>query len=110
MKREIPMVATGKQANFEAQRFEIAAELRDEISAVASACRGLCPRLVLQAVRSDPTMAHSIAQAVDRGERLMVAFDVDSPDPLLRILTVSADQVATQHAAFGAVAPSERRN
>jgi len=91
-------------------RFELAPELRAEISAVMTACRGLCPKLVAQAVSRAPDAAHSIGNALGRGDRLMVAFDVDGPDPMLRVLTIGADQVATQHVAFGAISPSERTN
>lgn len=92
------------------QRFEVAPDLRAEISVVMTACRELCPKLVAQAASRNPDAAHSIGNALGRGDRLMVAFDVDGPDPMLRVLTIGADQVATQHVACGAIAPSERRN
>ncbi|WP_295925360.1 hypothetical protein [uncultured Xanthomonas sp.] len=91
-------------------RCEVAPDLRAEVAALMAACRTICPRLAMQAVSRDPDVAHSIGAAICNGERLMIAFDVDSPDPLLRVMSIGADQVATQHVAFGAIAPSERRN
>ena len=89
-------------------------QISDELQRLAADARGKCITLAYQAsVRLadlDSNLAVVLCEARSRGDRMMIAVDVDSPDGLIRLVSVSADQHFTQHAAFGLFTPSSSRN
>ncbi|WP_372353487.1 hypothetical protein ACDH63_12775 [Xanthomonas axonopodis pv. maculifoliigardeniae] len=91
-------------------RHELPAALRSQASDVHTACRNLAQKVAMHLMRNDEAAATSLALAIERGERLMVAIDLDTADSALRVLSVAADQQVTQHAALGLLALSETRN
>ncbi|MEA9906100.1 hypothetical protein VDG44_16370 [Xanthomonas campestris pv. raphani] len=91
-------------------RRELPASLRAQASSVHAVCRDLAQQVAMHLMRNDQAAARSLAEAIERGDRLMVAIDVDTADSALRVLSVAADQQVTQHAVLGLIAPSEARN
>ncbi|MEQ7421257.1 hypothetical protein ABQE70_17130 [Xanthomonas campestris pv. campestris] len=74
------------------------------------ACKEFAHSVAIPLMQSDVAATNSLAQAIDRGDRLLVAIDVDTADSELRVLSVAPNQRITQHAAFGLIAPSDARN
>ncbi|MCL1552825.1 hypothetical protein [Xanthomonas nasturtii] len=91
-------------------RREIPAPLRDLASSAHSVCRDLAQKVAVHLLRTDEAAATSLAYAIEHGERLLVAIDVDTADSGLRVLSVTADQQVTQHAVLGLFPYSGARN
>ncbi|CAP52691.1 hypothetical protein VDP97_08990 [Xanthomonas campestris pv. campestris] len=91
-------------------RKDLPAALRSQAIAVPHACKEFAHSVAISLMQSDVAATNSLAQAIDRGDRLLVAIDVDTADSELRVLSVAPNQRITQHAAFGLIAPSDARN
>lgn len=78
---------------------------------VARKASQLAQAASIRLAHADPDAAARMTTAsLSGGERLTIAVDVDTPDGLVRLITVSADQRITQHAAFGQFAAGNSRN
>ncbi|HVJ38194.1 MAG TPA: hypothetical protein VM687_10400 [Stenotrophomonas sp.] len=95
----------------EAYPIQVSAELQALTIEVARAASQLAQAASIGLARADAQAVARLTEAtLSRGERLMIAVDLDTSDCLVRLITVSADQRVTQHAAFGQFAPSTTRN
>jgi hypothetical protein len=57
---------------------------------------------------ADIAVVEKMADATASGQRLLLAIDIDTVDPQVRLVQVDADQVLTQLAAVGLFPPSNR--
>lgn len=95
----------------EASPITIPTDLQELAIEVARKASQLAQAASIRLAHANPDAAARMTTAsLSGGERLMIAVDVDTPDGLVRLITVSPDQRVTPHAAFGLFTPSISRN
>ena len=85
-------------------------ELEKAFVELATSATGVSSRMINHLADTDMDPLQRLAEAQTAGHRTMLAIDMATPDPQVRIIAVGPDNLVIQIAALGVISPSDRAN
>lgn len=88
----------------------ISPKLQKAFADLATSAPDVSAQIINHLADSDLDAIYRLEEAHSGGHRVMLAIDIGTPDPQVRLISVDAQQSVQQIAALGVFPPSDRRN